>query len=58
MIEQINLLLQEVKNLSAGNAEELEALRLKYLSKKVSLTALCHNSAKSPQNKSARLVCV
>ena len=34
MIEQINLLLQEIKGTTAANAEELEALRLKYLSKK------------------------
>ena len=34
MIEQINLLFEEVKGLTAANAEELEALRLKYLSKK------------------------
>ena len=34
MIEQINQLLEEVKGLTASNAEELEALRLKYLSKK------------------------
>ena len=34
MLEQIKLLMQEVKGLTAGNAEELEALRLKYLSKK------------------------
>ena len=34
MIEQINLLLEEIKGTTATNAEELEALRLKYLSKK------------------------
>lgn len=34
MIEQINKLFAEVEGLTAGNAEELEALRLKYLSKK------------------------
>ena len=34
MIEQINQLLEEIKGTTATNAEELEALRLKYLSKK------------------------
>ena len=40
MLEQIKLLMQEVKGLTAGNAEELEALRLKYLSKKGIINAL------------------
>ena len=34
MIEKINGLLQEIAGSTATNAEELEALRLKYLSKK------------------------
>ncbi|MCD8310456.1 MAG: phenylalanine--tRNA ligase subunit alpha [Prevotellaceae bacterium] len=34
MIDRINRLLQEVESLQAGNAEELEALRIKYLGKK------------------------
>ena len=34
LIDKINELLKEVQNLHAANAEELEALRLKYLSKK------------------------
>ena len=34
MIAQINQLLEEIKGTTATNAEELEALRLKYLSKK------------------------
>ncbi|MBR2300896.1 MAG: phenylalanine--tRNA ligase subunit alpha, partial [Bacteroidaceae bacterium] len=34
MIEQINQLLEEIKGVTAGNAEALENLRLKYLSKK------------------------
>ena len=37
MIERIKALLAEVENLQAQNAEELEALRIKYLSKKVYL---------------------
>jgi phenylalanyl-tRNA synthetase alpha chain len=34
MIEKIKSLLSEIENLSASNLEELEALRIKYLSKK------------------------
>ena len=34
MIEKINQLLAEIETLQAANAEELEALRIKYLSKK------------------------
>ena len=34
MIAKINQLLQEVETLKAANVEELEALRIKYLSKK------------------------
>lgn len=34
MIAKINELLQEVEALKAANAEELEVLRIKYLSKK------------------------
>ena len=33
MIDKINTLLGEIENLSAANTEELEALRIKYLSK-------------------------
>lgn len=40
ILEKIDQLLEEVKNLSAQNAEEIEALRLKYLSKKGEITAL------------------
>ena len=40
MLEQINLLLEEIKGVTAANAEELEALRLKYLSKKGILNGL------------------
>lgn len=35
MLAKIEQLLQEVENLTASNADELEALRIKYLSKKV-----------------------
>lgn len=40
MKEKIQTLLAEVENLQAKNAEELEALRIKYLSKKGEITAL------------------
>lgn len=40
MIAKINQLLQEVETLKATNAEELELLRLKYLSKKGAINEL------------------
>ena len=40
MLEKIEELLKEVNNLKASNAEEIEQLRLKYLSKKGAITAL------------------
>ena len=40
MIAKINELLQEVEALKAANAEELEALRIKYLSKKGAINEL------------------
>ena len=40
MIEKIEQLLQEVEHLQAANADELEALRIKYLSKKGAVNAL------------------
>lgn len=40
ILDKIEQLLSEVKNLSAQNAEEIETLRLKYLSKKGEITAL------------------
>ena len=40
ILEKIDELLQEVKNISATNADEIEALRLKYLTKKGAITAL------------------
>ena len=40
MIARINELLQEVEALKAANAEELEALRIKYLSKKGAINEL------------------
>ena len=40
ILDKIEQLLDEVKNLKASNADEIEALRLKYLSKKGEITAL------------------
>jgi phenylalanyl-tRNA synthetase alpha chain len=43
MIDKINALLQEVNNLHASNAEEIEALRIKYLSKKGEISSLMND---------------
>ena len=43
ILEKINELLKEVETLSAQNAEEVEQLRLKYLSKKGEITALMND---------------
>ncbi len=40
MLEKINELLNEIEGLHADSAEEIEALRIKYLSKKGSITSL------------------
>lgn len=40
ILDKIEQLLDEVKNMSAQNADEIEVLRLKYLSKKGEITAL------------------
>ena len=40
LLEKIEELLKEVSNLSAKNAEDVEQLRLKYLSKKGEINAL------------------
>ena len=40
MLEKIQSLLQEVEGLKAQSAEEIEQLRIKYLSKKGEITAL------------------
>ena len=40
MLAKIEILLQEIDNISASNAEELEALRIKYLSKKGAINEL------------------
>lgn len=38
LLEKIEQVLKEVSQLTADNAEQVEQLRLKYLSKKVKLT--------------------
>lgn len=43
MINKINELLQEIDNLKAANAEELETLRIKYLSKKGEVSLLMND---------------
>ena len=43
MLDKIKALLQEVENMKAANAEELEALRIKYLSKKGEISALMND---------------
>ena len=48
MIDKIKALLQEVENMTAANAEELEALRIKYLSKKGEISALMNDFRNVP----------
>jgi phenylalanyl-tRNA synthetase alpha chain len=43
MIDKIKTLLHEIENLKANNADELEALRIKYLSKKGEITSLMND---------------
>lgn len=43
MIDKIKALLQEVEHMKAANAEELEALRIKYLSKKGEISLLMND---------------
>ena len=43
ILDKIDELLKEVQTLSAQNAEEVEQLRLKYLSKKGEITALMND---------------
>ena len=40
MIEKIKALKEQINAITANNADELEALRIKYLSKKGEITAL------------------
>ena len=43
MLNRIQNLLIEIEQLTATNAEEIEALRIKYLSKKGEITALMND---------------
>lgn len=55
MIEKIQRLLAEVENLKAQNAEELEALRIKYLSKKGEISALMNDFRSVPAEQKKEL---
>ena len=55
MIEKINLLLQEIQNLTASSKEEVERLRIQYLSKKGILNDL-FNDFKNVPNEEKRAV--
>ena len=48
MLEKIEQLLQEIEGLQASNAEELEALRIKYLSKKGLVSSLFNDFRNVP----------
>ena len=48
MVEKIKELLEEINKLQAANAEEAEALRIKYLSKKGSINALMNDFRNVP----------
>ena len=48
MVEKIKELLEEISRLQAANAEEAEALRIKYLSKKGSINALMNDFRNVP----------
>ncbi|MDP4270976.1 MAG: phenylalanine--tRNA ligase subunit alpha [Bacteroidota bacterium] len=48
MIDKIKSLLDEISNLTAANLEEVEALRIKYLSKKGEITSLMNDFRNVP----------
>ena len=48
ILDKIKQLLQEVQDMSADNAEQIEALRLKYLSKKGEITSLMNDFRSVP----------
>jgi len=48
ILDKINQLLDEVRQMTAANAEEVEQLRLKYLSKKGAITALMNDFRNVP----------
>ncbi len=51
MIDKIQALLREVEDMKAGNAEELEALRIKYLSKKGEISLLMNDFRHVPADR-------
>jgi phenylalanyl-tRNA synthetase alpha chain len=50
MFEKINQLLDEIEHLSASNADEIEALRIKYLSKKGQISLLMDDFRNVPSD--------
>lgn len=48
MIEKINSILEEIQNLQASTAEEIEKIRIKYLSKKGEISALMNDFRSIP----------
>ena len=55
LVEKIDSLRKEVEALTASNAEEIEALRLKYLSKKGELNALMTDFRSVPADQKKEL---
>ncbi len=55
MIEKINTLRQELENLTASSAAEVEALRIKYLSKKGAISALMNDFRTVPAEQKREL---
>ena len=53
--EKIEKLLEEVKGLSTNNAEEIEQLRIKYLSKKGEISQLMNDFREVPAELKNRL---
>ena len=56
LLEKIEELLKEVDSLTAQNAEEVEQLRIKYLSKKGEINALMADFRNVPGDQKKRLV--
>lgn len=54
ILDKIEKLLEEVKGLTASNAEEIEAMRLKYLSKKGEINALMADFRSVPAEQKKR----
>lgn len=54
ILDKIEKLLEEVKGLTASNAEEIEAMRLKYLSKKGEINALMADFRNVPAEQKKR----